>query len=62
MYLTANSCYRIVYEDYSSITFCIEGEIPQAIHQIRIRDLNTGEEGFLFDLLLADWIGFEQVS
>jgi hypothetical protein len=62
MYLTSNSCYRIVYEDYSSITFCIEGEIPQAMHQIRIRDLNTGKERFLFDLLLADWIGFEQVS
>ena len=62
MLLAPNTCYRIIYEDYSSITFRIEGEIPSAIHKIRIRDLNTGRELYLFDLLLTNWIDFQQVD
>jgi hypothetical protein len=62
MFLVSNTCYRIVYEDYSSVTFRIEGEIPEAIHKIRIRDLNTGNERYLFDLLLKNWIDFKQVD
>jgi hypothetical protein len=62
MLLVANTCYRITYEDYSSVTFRIEGEVPLALHQIRIRNLHTGKEGYLFDLLIHNWIDFVQVN
>ena len=57
-----NTLYRITFEDYSSVTFRIEGEIPNALHHIRIRDMYTGKEKFLFDLLVHNWIGLEQID
>ena len=62
MLLAPNTSYRIIYEDYSSVTFRIEGDLPHAIHKILVRDLYTGKQRFLFDLLLANWIDFAKVS
>jgi hypothetical protein len=62
MLLASNTCYRIIYEDHSSITFRIEGDIPMAIHKILVRDLYTGKEKYLFDLLMAEWIDFAKVD
>jgi hypothetical protein len=61
MFWERDACYRITYGE-RTVTFKIVGELPLATHKIRIRDLKTDKESFLFDLLLTTWTGFERIK
>jgi hypothetical protein len=62
MYWKANACYHITFSEETSMTFEIVGEIPPAMHQIRIRDLSTGKEMKLLDILSTRWIDFKPIE
>jgi hypothetical protein len=62
MFWETDACYRIKYDDNVSITFQIVGELPLATHKIRVRNLATGKECYLFDLLLTRWVDFGKIE
>jgi hypothetical protein len=57
-----NTCYSLIYEDGTGVTFQVDGVVPDALHLTMVKDCDTGKQRRLFDLLLRPWKELKKVD